>query len=559
MNEASIYAKALEQMPEHRSKFLDEVCGEDSEVRARIEALLRDEGSEPETDRSCDAVQRDFDDETIGNSEVGDSGCFVGDQRNGSAVDRRSVREKVTREDLTTLNLRLTGYEILEVIGRGGGGVVLKATEQRLNRLVALKVLAPEIQEQPTALRRFIREARAVAAVAHENVVNIFTVDETSKPPMLVMEYVDGPSLHSKVKRSGALDVREVLRIGIEIASGLSAAHRQGLIHRDIKPSNVLLSGPEERAKLTDFGLARAVDDVDLTKTGQVFGTPLYMSPEQASGKRVDYRSDIFSLGSVLYTMCAGRPAFSAETGVAVAHRVIHDDADPIDDVNPQIPGWLCAIVERCIEKDPSDRFESVEEIAGLLRRHLEHHDHPSSAPKPATTERRTRSVTQEADKRLRQIGREMILLGAVSVAWGLVGLLIYRPTFNSLFVSLYLSIIAGMLGAFGGYHVLKRQSQRIALVGSLALMMPVNPFQLLAIWSTFHIASDLRSDRLKPWFQPHSLWELMKLPAAFVFAAVSLYILAVVVLQTMLPESEVSRIRNIEVDGGTTIIYMDR
>src|SRR5262249_52928859 len=150
-----------------------------------------------------------------------------------------------------------------------------------------------------------------------------------------VMEFIDGQNLEALLRRVGPLEVKDVLRIGIQSASGLAAAHKHGLIHRDIKPANILLENGVQRVKLTDFGLARAADDASLTRSGLIAGTPAYMSPEQASGEAVDYRSDLFSLGSVLYEMCTGRPAFRASTTVAVIKRVCDEKPRPIREVNP--------------------------------------------------------------------------------------------------------------------------------------------------------------------------------------------------------------------------------
>src|SRR5205814_9742171 len=175
-----------------------------------------------------------------------------------------------------------------------------------------IKVMAPQLAASATARRRFTREARAAAAVTHDHVVTIHAVEDAGPLPHIVMQFVAGTSLQDRLDRTGPLPLAEVLRIGMQTASGLAAAHAQGLVHRDVKPANILLENGVERVKLTDFGLARAADDASLTHSGQVAGTPAYMSPEQAEGKPVDARSDLFSLGSVLYAMLAGRPAFRA-------------------------------------------------------------------------------------------------------------------------------------------------------------------------------------------------------------------------------------------------------
>jgi serine/threonine-protein kinase len=285
-------------------------------------------------------------------------------------------------------------YEVVKVIGRGGMGVVLKALDPALNRVVAVKVLAPQWAGSPAARRRFEREARAAAGVHHENVIAIHDVDEVNGLPFLVMEYVHGTSLEERLKRCGPPGVREILRIGIQVADGLAAAHQQGLVHRDVKPANILLENGVERVKITDFGLARAIDDASLTQSGVIAGTPLYMAPEQANGQPVDHRADLFSLGSVLYLLCAGRPAFRAPTTMAVLKRVCEEQPRPIREVNPDVPAWLEEIIAVLHAKDPADRFQSAEELSRLLSRRLAHLEHPGRVPEPPAPRQR-RDVKQ--------------------------------------------------------------------------------------------------------------------------------------------------------------------
>ena len=221
---------------------------------------------------------------------------------------------------------RFGGYEIVGVVGSGGMGVVLKGFEPALDRYVAIKVLAPHLAMSGAARTRFAREARAAAAVLHENVVSIHRVAEANGLPFLVMPYIPGDSLMKRLDERGPLELHEILRIGMQIAAGLAAAHAQGLVHRDIKPGNILLDSGVERVTITDFGLARAADDASLTRSGVISGTPQYMSPEQARGEPVDARSDLFSLGSVLYAMCTGRPPFRADTPYGVLRRISESD-----------------------------------------------------------------------------------------------------------------------------------------------------------------------------------------------------------------------------------------
>ena len=201
--------------------------------------------------------------------------------------------------------------------------------------------------------------------------------------PYIVMKCVEGRSLQQKIDAEGALELREILRIGRQIAAGLASAHAQGLIHRDIKPANILLENGIQRVKITDFGLARAVDDMHITQSGAVTGTPQYMSPEQADGAALDSRTDLFSLGSVLYAMCTGRAPFRASSVIAVLKRVCEDTPRPIRDINADIPDWLVEIIDKLMAKNPDKRFTSAQQVADLLGQHLAHLQHPSITPPP--------------------------------------------------------------------------------------------------------------------------------------------------------------------------------
>jgi serine/threonine-protein kinase len=266
---------------------------------------------------------------------------------------------------------RLGAYEVTELLGRGGFGLVLKAFDPALGRVVAVKVLAPQLATSASARSRFAREARAAAAVVHEHVVAIHAVDSWNNLPYLVMPFVAGRSLQDRVDCDGPLGVKEVLRIAIQTAFGLAAAHAQGLVHRDVKPSNILLENGVERVRLTDFGLARAVDDASLTQSGVIAGTPQYMSPEQARGETIDHRSDLFSLGSALYFMCSGHPPFRASSTPAVLRRVSDEQPRAIRQVNLDVPEWLAALIERLHAKDPGARFQSATEVAETMEGYL--------------------------------------------------------------------------------------------------------------------------------------------------------------------------------------------
>jgi hypothetical protein len=264
---------------------------------------------------------------------------------------------------------KLGAFDVLRVIGRGGMGVVLHGYDPCLQRDVAIKVIDPELADNETARKRFCREARAAAAVTHDNLVAVHQVDEDehSGLPYLIMQLVTGESLEQRLKRVGKVSVLEVVKLAKQAAAGLAAAHAGGLIHRDIKPGNILLEDGSDRVKLTDFGLARAAEDVKLTRTGFVAGSPLYMAPEQARGDEVDARADLFSLGSVLYEAASGAPPFDGKTPLAVLRRVADETQPPLRRLDPEVPQWLSDVIDRLLAKDPADRFQTATEVAQIF------------------------------------------------------------------------------------------------------------------------------------------------------------------------------------------------
>lgn len=261
---------------------------------------------------------------------------------------------------------RFAGYDVVKRIASGGMGVVYQAWDPALNRMVALKILAPVLAASDTARARFLREGRATASVAHDHVVAIHAVGEDRGLPYLVMALVSGVSLERRLQ-NGPLELTEILRIGRQIALGLAAAHAQGLIHRDVKPGNILLENGIERVKLTDFGLARAVDSPGVTRPGTIAGTPEYMSPEQARGEPVDARSDLFSLGSVLYACATGVSPFAADSTPATLKRVCDHEPPPLSQIRPTMPIWLGQLIARLMVKGPAQRWGDAEEVARCL------------------------------------------------------------------------------------------------------------------------------------------------------------------------------------------------
>jgi predicted Ser/Thr protein kinase len=263
---------------------------------------------------------------------------------------------------------RLGPYRVLQLLGEGGMGVVFQAEDIELQRTVALKVLKPALAVSETARRRFLREARSAAALEHEHVVAIYHVGQDHSRAFLAMQLLRGETLEDRLRNTPRLPLTEIVRIGRETALGLAAAHEKRLIHRDVKPANVWLEVEGGRVKIVDFGLARAIDDdSQLTAAGVVTGTPSYMSPEQARGIAVDHRADLFSLGCVLYRMCAGQLPFRGETTLATLRAVEECQPASLSESHAEIPARLSALVTRLLEKEPRRRPRSAREVAAEL------------------------------------------------------------------------------------------------------------------------------------------------------------------------------------------------
>jgi uncharacterized protein (TIGR03067 family) len=374
MTEETIFTAALAKTPAERAAYLEEACAGDVELRQRVEGLLHsheEAGSFLETPVASSG--------NPGQPAIGETTAEAGADR-GAAADFSFLQPSDQPGHLG----RLGHYEILEKVGAGGFGLVFKARDESLERIVAIKVLNPQFAGNSAARRRFIREAKAAAAIRNEHVIAVYAVDDSGPVPYLAMEFIGGVSLQDKLDKSGPLEVKEILRIGQQAACGLAAAHAHGLIHRDIKPANILLENGVERVKITDFGLARAVDDASVTQSGTIAGTPMYMAPEQAAGETVDHRADLFSLGSVLYALCTGHPPFRASGTMAVLKRVCEESPRSIKESNPDIPDWLCDIVARLHAKKPAERFQSAKEVAALLEQHLAHLQQPGKVPMPS-------------------------------------------------------------------------------------------------------------------------------------------------------------------------------
>lgn len=368
----SLFSRALEAPTEElREEFLARSCAGDARIRSRVEALLlahNRAGSFLETpliELDDTGFSLGFGDSPPRRTLRSASDTRIADTAD-THVDLASILDPPTRPgDLGTFD----GHRITDVLGRGGAGIVLKAFDDRLNRSVALKVLAPEWAAQPRPRQRFLREARAAAAVRHRHVVAIYAIAENANLPYLVMEYIPGGSLQDVLDPAAPLEVDRILRISEQVVSGLAAAHEQRLVHRDIKPANILLEEQSGDVKLTDFGLARTVDEVGITQDGVIAGTPQYMSPEQARGEPVDFRSDLFSIGSVMYSLCAGVPPFRAESTIGTLRKICDESPTPIATIREDVPAGLAELIEEMLEKSAEARPQTASDVAERLAR----------------------------------------------------------------------------------------------------------------------------------------------------------------------------------------------
>jgi serine/threonine protein kinase len=387
----SIFFAALgKKETTERAGYLDLACGADAELRRRVERLLE------ALPQAADFLARPAV-ERLGAPPGGpaenrpDLAPSIASERvAGAALGRHELAETVgdEREDaLAVLQPsaqpgslgRLAHYEVLEVLGQGRFGTVAKAFDEELQRLVAIKLMSPFLAATSAPRKRFLREARSAAAVRHPNVIAIHAV-ESQPIPYLVMEYIAGPSLQQKLDAIGPLELVDALHIGRQVADGLAAAHSRGLLHRDIKPSNILLD-PAGTARLADFGVARAVDDAGIARPRLFAGASIYMAPEQVMGETIDQRADLFSLGGVLYAMCAGRPPSRAAKTTAGHDRITEDTPRPIREIVPELPEWLCDLIGRLLARKPAGRFASVRVVSDLLARHLAELQHPGDIP----------------------------------------------------------------------------------------------------------------------------------------------------------------------------------
>jgi eukaryotic-like serine/threonine-protein kinase len=262
-------------------------------------------------------------------------------------------------------------YRLEAKLGSGGMSTVYLSRDETLDRPVAVKVMHREMSEQEDQLQRFRQEARAVAKLSHPNVVSVIDAGEDGGHPYIVFEYVKGETLKQRIGRVGALDTQEAIAYAIEVARGLGVAHGRNMVHRDIKPQNVLID-EEGRAKLTDFGISRQLEQAGVTATGRVLGTTDYVAPEQAMGHGVDPRSDVYSLGVVLYEMLVGQVPFHADSQVGVAMKHVNEELPDVQRRRPEASAAVALVVERATAKDPAERYQTVGEMIDDLETALE-------------------------------------------------------------------------------------------------------------------------------------------------------------------------------------------
>ena len=300
-------------------------------------------------------------------------------------------------------------YRIVETLGEGGMGVVYKARDEHLDRFVAIKILPQEKIADPERKRRFVQEAKSASALNHPNIITVYDIASCDSTDFIAMEYVPGKALNHLIPRRG-LPLADALKYAVQIADALAAAHAVGIIHRDLKPANVMITGPEEQGragvvKVLDFGLAKLVEKTDnsdlgltesirneeglSTEQGTMIGTISYMSPEQAEGKKVDVRSDIFSFGALLYEMVTGRRAFQGESKVSTLSAILREEPKPVTQVVEGLPRELERIIARCLRKSPERRFQTAADLKVALEELKEESDSGTLAPAPLLTKPR--------------------------------------------------------------------------------------------------------------------------------------------------------------------------
>ena len=364
-----LYHATLEREPGQRGSYLAQACGVDQALRREVEGLLAQED---------------------------EAGSFL--EEPAAAIAAQCMVD--TAPELV-VGQTLDRYRILSLLGAGGMGIVYAAWDSRLERTVALKFLLQELTDDPEALEQFRREARALSALNHPNICNIYDIDEAEGRTFLAMEYVAGKRLDQRIGRKG-LPSTEMLKYSVEMADALAKAHAARIVHRDLKPSNIMI-GEDGHAKLLDFGLAKLTEtglsdppaggsrepgDATRSEAGTIVGTVTYISPEQAQGKKVDVRSDIFSFGAVLYEMITGRRAFPGETKASTLEAILHGEPVPLREISAATPREMERIVARCLRKDPERRFQDAADLKVALQEIKEEYESNQPPNGPLTPPR---------------------------------------------------------------------------------------------------------------------------------------------------------------------------
>jgi serine/threonine protein kinase len=351
-----IFDAALDKDSSERTAFLDEVCGEDQGLRQEVETLLNSQNDDSFLEKPAYQVVPE-----LFESDAGD----------------------------TIIGTQLGPYAITQKIGKGGMGVVYLAQDTRLDRPVAIKMLAPKYTSDSQQRERLKREARAAAKFSHPGIATVYSLEEMGDAVYIVSEYVQGPTVRQTMNL-GPVSFPKILDISIQISRALAAAHEQGIIHRDLKPENVVVT-ETGTVKILDFGLARVApkskkaSDPRLTRKGMFLGTPAYASPEQLQGSEVDQSTDIFSLGLMLYEMAAGRHPFLATDSMTTAARILEAEAQDLIQFNHAIPKAFDRIVRRCLQKKPADRYSSARDLLHELEQ-IEYADNKSSPARSSST-----------------------------------------------------------------------------------------------------------------------------------------------------------------------------
>ena len=317
-------------------------------------------------------------------------------------------------------------YRIEKVIGVGGMAIVFKATDLLMRRVVAVKILKDEISADEQSVKRFINESKAVAMLSHPNIVNIYDVSVRENVKYIVMEFVEGITLKNYMKHREVLNLREIISYTTQILRALDHAHKKGIVHRDIKPQNIMLV-KDGIIKVTDFGIAKLPNAETITMTDKAIGTVYYISPEQVTGKDNDRRSDLYSLGVMMYEMATGTLPFTAETPISVAMKQVNDEPTPPREINPYIPVGLEQIILKAMEKDPEERYQSAEEMLGQLLKLRENPKIIFKEKKPKSS----KTKAAEADKKPRKTSKSMfpIILGVTTafvIVAGIAGAYMY-------------------------------------------------------------------------------------------------------------------------------------